>query len=412
MIDNRLFTTTPKETGMATAPALVVLSHLRWDFVFQRPQHLFTRMAAYRRVLYIEEPIYASDQAPRWERRAVGPNLEVFQPYTNVESPGFCNAQAPALRALLSELLAAEGLTDYVAWVYTPMAYPLLEGLTPRAVVYDCMDELSAFMNAPAELAGHEAALFQEADLVFTGGPSLYRARLGRHPYLYLFPSSVDTDHFAQAKPNAAPSLAEPEDQASLRRPRLGFYGVIDERMDLELLAGLADSHLEWDIVLVGPVVKIDPASLPRRPNLHYLGGRTYQELPQYLSGWDVCLLPFARNASTRFISPTKTLEYMAAERMIVSTPIVDVAEPYGDIVYLGDAVHGFIVACERALAATPEERARRVAKMRTVLARTSWNTTARAMEFLIDRAAARREALTLPVAPAAMAQASVGGSS
>ena len=396
-------TGTSRTNGRGPAPGLIVFSHLRWDFVFQRPQHLFSRMAAYRRVLYIEEPLYDPHGERRWECRDVLPNVRVCQPFTNVEAPGFGNAQAPALRALVDELLAAEQLGPYAVWVYTPMAYPLLERLAPQAVVYDCMDELSAFKHAPPELAGHEAALYQTADLVFTGGPSLYRVRLGRHPYLYLFPSSVDTAHFAQARPGAPESLTEPADQAALRRPRLGFYGVIDERMDLDLLAGLADAHPEWAIVLVGPVVKIDPAELPQRPNLHYLGQRRYEELPAYLSGWDVCLLPFARNASTRYISPTKTLEYMAAERMIVSTPIVDVAEPYGDIVYLGDAVQGFIVACERALAAAPAERARRVSKMRTVLSRTSWATTARAMEFLSDRAIERRQGALPTALPAAM---------
>ena len=410
MIEARASRPTENElTRTAAPPALVVFSHLRWDFVFQRPQHLFSRMAAYRQVLYIEEPIFDPEAAPHWVCREVMPNVRVCQPFTNVEVPGFCNAQAPALRGLVAELLSEAQLDRYAVWLYTPMAYPMLEGLNPLAVIYDCMDELAAFKNAPPELASHEPAVYQTADLVFTGGPSLYRARLGRHPYLYLFPSSVDTDHFAQARPDAPEPLAEPADQAALRHPRLGFYGVIDERMDLDLLAGMADAHPEWEIVIVGPVVKIDPADLPQRPNLHYLGQRTYEELPAYLAGWDVCLLPFARNASTRYISPTKTLEYMAAERLVVSTPIVDVAEPYGDIVYLGDAVQGFIVACERALAASPEERARRVDKMKAVLARTSWNTTARAMEFLIDRAVERRQAQT-EVAAALPASVAVAG--
>jgi UDP-galactopyranose mutase len=199
--------------------------------------------------------------------------------------------------------------------------------------------------------------------------------------------------------------LTEPADQAGLPHPRLGFYGVIDERMDLGLLEALALRHPEWQIVLVGPVVKIDPAKLPRRPNLHYLGQRTYAELPAYLAGWDVCLLPFALNDSTRFISPTKTLEYMAAERMIVSTPITDVAEPYDEIVYLGRDAEGFIAACEQALAASPEARAARVEKMRGVLQRTSWTMTARAMEFLIDEAIEKRQAAE-PVRAAVMTRA------
>src|SRR5207302_1578918 len=151
--------------------------------------------------------------------------------------------------------------------------------------------------------------------------------------------------------------------------------------------------HADWQIIMVGPVVKIDPATLPRHPNLHYLGQRSYAQLPSYLTGWDVCLLPFARNEATRFISPTKTLEYMAAERPIVSTPITDVAEPYGDIVYLSDTPAAFVAACEQALASPKGERADRAGKMREVLARTSWDATVRAMDALLARAIEKRSA-------------------
>jgi glycosyltransferase involved in cell wall biosynthesis len=176
-----------------------------------------------------------------------------------------------------------------------------------------------------------------------------------------------------------------------LAHPRLGFFGVLDERLDLRLLDFLAEQRPDWQIVLVGPVVKIDPATLPRRPNMHYLGQRSYDELPGYLAGWDVCLLPFARNDATRFISPTKTLEYMAAERPIVSTPITDVAEPYGDIVYLGATPEEFLAACEEALSAGPEERVWRGSRMREVLAGRSWNVTVAAMEKLIAQAMAAK---------------------
>jgi UDP-galactopyranose mutase len=295
---------------------------------------------------------------------------------------------------LLADLIEAEGLSDTIAWLYTPMALPLAQTLMPKAVVYDCMDELSTFLYAPPQLLEREAELLRWADVVFTGGPSLYRAKKGRHANLHCFPSSVDADHFQQARPSEN-GTANPEakDQADLPHPRLGFYGVIDERIDLALLDSLARAHPAWQIVMVGPVVKIDPATLPRYPNLHYLGQRRYQELPSYLAGWDLCLLPFARNRSTQFISPTKTLEYMAAERMIVSTPITDVAEPYGDIVYLGHNPQTFIVACEEALAASPAERSKRVAKMREVLAHTSWRNTVRAMEDLIAQAIEKRQA-------------------
>jgi glycosyltransferase involved in cell wall biosynthesis len=206
----------------------------------------------------------------------------------------------------------------------------------------------------------------------------------------------VDADHF-RLRDDVGNEVSEAEDQAELPHPRLGFYGVIDERLDLEIVRRLAQAHPEWQIVLVGPVIKIDPAQLPRLPNIHYFGQRSYQELPRYLAGWDVCLLPFARNDATKFISPTKTLEYMAAELPIVSTPITDVAEPYGHIVYLGGTPEEFITACEAAMASSPEERASRAAQMRKVLAGTSWEVTVSAMERLLTEAMAGRRALRVP---------------
>ncbi|HJT88707.1 MAG TPA: NAD(P)-binding protein, partial [Bryobacteraceae bacterium] len=293
----------------------------------------------------------------------------------------------PHLKKLMRDLVAKEQPSEYILWFYTPMALPLAEGLNPHAVVYDCMDELSAFLNAPPELLEREQELLQRADLVFTGGPSLYRAKQDRHPRVYCFPSSVDAKHFAAA----ANGMAEAEDQQSLPHPRLGYFGVIDERLDVPLLQAMAEAHPEWQIVMVGPVVKIDPATLPRKPNIHYYGQRSYQQLPAYLKGWDVCLLPFARNASTKYISPTKTLEYMAAGKMIASTPITDVAEPYGEIVYLGGTPEEFVGACERALQAGTEERAERQKKMRDVLSRTSWDATAQRMRELMSEAGSRK---------------------
>ncbi len=279
--------------------------------------------------------------------------------------PGAGISCRPAGRdpAAAPQLLAEAGRHP-VAWVYTPLALPLVERLDPVAVVYDCMDELSLFLGAPAELVAREEALLERADLVFTGGRSLYRAKRHRHRNIHCFPSSVDADHFRRARPRR---------QAGTSHPRLGFFGVIDERIDLSIVAGAADAHPEWQIIMLGPVVKIDPALLPRRPNIHYAGPRSYGELPAYLAGWDVCLLPFPRNDATRFISPTKTLEYMAAERPIVSTHITDVAEPYGDIVYLGSTPAEFVAACEAALREEPGEHVRRVGRMREVLAGTSW---------------------------------------
>ncbi len=363
---------------------IITFSHLRWDFVFQRPQHLLSRLAADHRVVFVEEPIFDDVSEPHWEFIQAEENVVVCRPHTPISTPGFSDAQMPILFALIERLLADQKLNHYAVWFYTPLALPLAQGLSPKAVIYDCMDELSAFLNAPKQLLDREAKLLKLADVVFTGGPSLYRAKKNRHPNVHCFSSSVDAKHYAKAL--EGPSV-EAEAQKHLPHPRLGYFGVIDERVDLKLIDSLAKSHPEWQIVMVGPVVKIDPATLPRQSNIHYFGQQKYSDLPKFLAGWDVCLLPFARNESTKFISPTKTLEYMVAERPIVSTPITDVAEPYGKIVYLGETPEEFAAACESAMQASAQEKASRIDGMRDVLSRTSWDATAKAMQDLIFKA-------------------------
>jgi UDP-galactopyranose mutase len=386
--------TDPRECLMQHRHAIIAFSHLRWDFVYQRPQQLLSRLAKRHPVFFVEEPEFDAVGAARWERSAPEPGVTVYRPRTPVRTPGFNPEQAAAMLPLLDEVRRDAAGCELVAWLYTPMALPLARRLMPQVLVYDCMDELSLFLGAPPELVRQETELIAAADVMFTGGPSLFRAKRHLHSNIHCFPSSVDAAHFGRARTTAEGAvIEEAPEQADLPHPRLGFYGVIDERLDLSIIEALAEARPEWQIVLVGPVVKIDPATLPVRTNLHYIGQRAYGDLPTYLRGWDVCLLPFARNPSTRFISPTKTLEYMAAERPIVSTPIADVAEPYGDIVYLGDTPTAFIAACEQALRANQSERAHRVGLMRQVLARTSWDTTAARMETLIDDAVVRQAA-------------------
>jgi glycosyltransferase involved in cell wall biosynthesis len=372
--------------------SIVAFSHLRWNFVYQRPQHLLSRLAAKRPVFFIEEPELDPDGPSRWERSNPQPNVVVLRPRTAVKAPGFHPDQLVALEPLIAELATELEGTSRLAWLYTPMALSLAEALGPEVIVYDCMDELSLFLGAPPELLSREASLLECADVLFTGGPSLFRAKQARHSNVHCFPSSVDAAHFRVPRPTGGGNdPREPEDQVEISRPRLGFFGVIDERLDLPLLDFIADAQPDWQIVLIGPVLKIDPASLPRRPNIHYLGQRSYDELPRYLAGWDVCLLPFARNEATRFISPTKTLEYMAAELPIVSTPITDVAEPYGDIVYLGGTPEEFLAACVAALASGSDERDRRATLMRKVLSGTSWDVTVAAMEQVLADAVAKK---------------------
>ena len=380
------------------APDLVCLSHLRWNFVFQRPQHLLTRFAQGQRVFFIEEPIFnpASPVPPQTagETGAVG-RLCVTKHESGVwvvvpHLPEGLSEEAivAAQQVLLDALFAEHEIRKYICWYYTPMAMGFTRHWEPLAVVYDCMDELSAFKGASPLLREREAELFRRADLVFTGGQSLYEAKRNQHENVYAFPSSVDVAHFAQARTNKE----DPADQANIPHPRLGFFGVIDERMDIELLDGIAEARPDWHLVMIGPVVKIDPASLPRRENIHYLGGKDYKELPSYLAGWDLAMLPFARNESTRFISPTKTPEYLAAGTPVVSTSIRDVVRPYGQegLVRIADTVEEFVTAAEAAMKEDCEASGW-LALVDAFLEQISWDRTWNSMMQLIESALAAR---------------------
>lgn len=362
---------------------LIVFSHLRWDFVYQRPQHLMSRLARHYRIFFIEEPDPASEvETVDWQSSQPLPQLTVMRPRMPVPKRGFDQGDANLLRAKLDELRRQH--PSRIVWMYTPMAMPLLDALDPDLLIYDCMDELSAFMNPPAGLLEHERALLQRADLVFTGGPSLYASKRELHDNMHCFPSSVDLAHFRKALDrNIAFAAHEP-----LPKPRLGFFGVIDERLDIELIAAIADARPDWQLVMVGPVAKIDESSLPRRANIHYMGQQPYASLPSFLASWDLCLMPFAINESTRFISPTKSLEYMAAELPVVSTAVRDVVDQHSDVVAIARTHAEFIAGCEAALAMPAADRQRQIRQMRIKLSRTSWDATASEMHRLMLEAA------------------------
>lgn len=363
---------------------IVCVSHLRWDFVYQRPQHLFSRAARHGRVLYFEEPV-SIHGASRLEIRRDISGVVVAVPHVDADLSVDDGRQAQ--RRMMREAIATHVPGPYVLWYYTPMALPVTHDLAaPTVVVYDCMDELSAFAGAPPELREREFQLFRKADVVFTGGHTLYEAKRSQHRNVHPFPSSVDVAHFAQARTGAV----EPSDQTRIPHPRIGFFGVIDERMDYPLLRGVAEARPDWHLVLIGPTVKVDPSSLPQAPNIHYLGSRPYAELPSYLAGWDVATLPFARNESTRFISPTKTPEYLAAGKPVVSTSIADVVRPYGELglVRIADDVPSFVDAVERALDADATATRRRADEF---LSHVSWDQTWLRMKRVIDAAAAER---------------------
>jgi UDP-galactopyranose mutase len=356
-------------------------SHLRWDFVFQRPQHLMSRFARDMAVVFWEEPIEIErGQAAYLKVRQADdfPNVRIVTPHL---PQGLDEERRDEALARLLDAHAASCGRPLVAWYYTPMMLPFSRNVDASAVVYDCMDELSKFRFAPEKLLDLEQELIDRADLVFTGGASLYEAKKNRHDSVHCFPSSVDRAHFAKARRE----LDQPADQAELRHPRLGFYGVIDERFDIDLLREAADMRPNWSFVMVGPVVKIGEDELPRAANIHYLGGKTYEQLPAYLSGWDVALMPFAMNESTQFISPTKTPEYLAGGKPVVTTPVRDVVRSYGHLqgVHVAHDAEGFIRCCEKAL-----EQSRSggdwLAEADLLLSATSWDTTQARMSGLI----------------------------
>lgn len=369
-------------------PHLIVFSHLRWNFVYQRPQHLLSRLAKHYEVLFVEEPTRCEGE-PWLETTPAVPGVTVVRPHTPIDAWGFHDDQLPVLRPLIAGHLKDQGITDYLVWFYTPMALPLLAELEPRAVVYDCMDELAAFKDAPKQLRQREAALLKAAQLVLTGGPSLYEAKRHLHPNVLCLPSAVDAQHYSPrfAASRIDAMLQAEQVQGRIPGPRLGFFGVIDERLDIGLVDAIAAAEPDWQVVMVGPVVKIDPEQLPKRPNIHWLGQQPYALLPQLVADWDVCLLPFALNEHTRYISPTKTLEYMAAEKPIVSTAVHDVVAMYGDVVRIGHDPASFIEACRWALSETGFKRAERVSEMLATVSRYSWDNTAQAIREAIESA-------------------------
>jgi UDP-galactopyranose mutase len=327
--------------NLNTEYVFICFSHLRWNFVYQRPQHLMTRCSRLAKTFYVEEPVF-SKEADHY-KLVYQDNVGIVTPILSEEA----NEKNIALRIkdLLQDFFLSESITKYIFWYYTPMALSFTEDFEPALIVYDCMDELSAFKFAPPELPKLEAKLFTKADLVFTGGQSLFEHKRTHHRNIYPMPSSIDKEHFARArKPDN-----DPADQLEIAHPRLGYYGVIDERFAVSLISKVTEKRPDWHFIFIGPVVKIDPSSLPRHSNIYYLGGKTYEELPSYIAGWDIALIPFARNESTRFISPTKTPEYLAAGKPVISTSIKDVVDPYAinGLIKIADTSDEFINAAE-----------------------------------------------------------------
>ena len=348
---------------------LLCFSHLRWGFVFQRPNHLLSRFSKHQRVFFIEEPIF-HDGDEKLHIENYNQNLLIVTPHLKHGLSG--NQILERQQNFISDLMTTMQVNRFFSWYYTPMALSFTEHLNPELVIYDCMDELSAFKFAPAELTIKEKELFKKADIVFTGGHSIFESKKNAHHNIYPFPSSIDKHHFGVARTQ----ITDPQDQAHIPHPRFGFFGVVDERFDIELLDSVAKQKPGWHFIILGPVVKIDPETLPKYHNIHYLGGKKYEELPAYIAGWDIATIPFAMNESTKFISPTKTPEYLAAGKPVISTPIKDVVSPYGKnkLVHIINNAEEFIKAAEMEL--KKKRRSVWLRKVDEFLAFNSWDRT------------------------------------
>lgn len=363
-----------------TPKNLICFSHLRWNFVYQRPQHIITKLSESFNTFFIEEPIFDAEDQAYFSSSQINSSLSVLVPHL---LPGLtAEEQILQQELLLKNIIKTDRVKEFIFWYYTPMALEFTGAFSPALIVYDCMDELSAFKFAPEKLKALEFKLMEKADLVFTGGHTLYQEKKKYHSNIHPFPSSIDKNHFGKAR-NAAGS---PQDQQDIEGVKLGFFGVIDERFDIDLIKKMAEIRPEWQFILIGPVVKIEPKSLPNANNIHYLGKRLYDELPAYLSGWDIALIPFLLNESTKYISPTKTPEYLAAGIPVISTPIRDVVSPYGmrKLVDIGSTAQEFVALAESELAMT--EKGRWLAHVDDFLKDMSWDNTARDMFDLMEQ--------------------------
>ena len=371
------------QTQSAGLSLLLCFSHLRWNFVTQRPQHLLRRATQDYRVVYWEEPVFGEPGIRPTLNQHTGPDgITVVTPSLPGNSDEAVTDRLQ--RSLLNSFLEAQDEPLGVAWFYTPMAFGFASHLAADLVIYDCMDELAAFAGASPRLMLLERRLMRRADLVFTGGRSLQRAKQPLHPDVHCFPSAVDCRHYAQARQVCD---AEPADQAGIPHPRIGFFGVLDERMDVALVEQVADLRPDWHMVLIGPTAKIDEKQLPKRPNIHWLGPKDYADLPGYLRSWDAGLMPFALNAATKFISPTKTPEFLAAGVPLVSTPVADVVATWSGVVAIAEGANAIVAALQSVL---NKPRIPWLIQVDRALTGISWDDTWAGMLGLIENRQAR----------------------
>jgi len=367
-------------------PPLVVFAALRWSFDWQRPQQLLTRLARHYRVLYVEEP-HTTHEDPWLECREVAPGVEVLVAHTRCEASGFHDDQLPIIGGLLAQFLRERAIAEPLVWLDTPAPLPLAEALNPRGLVYDCHDDAAATSD-DERLRHREARLMELADVVIAGGPSLYQSHRGRHANVHCIANAVAAAHFAPPLPSAKSieAVSARAIHAAIPNPRLGYFGVIDERVDLDFVARIADLRPDWHFVMAGPLRGVAPAALPRRGNISWLGPQTHEILPHLQAHWDLCLLPFKVDVCAHRAAPIETLEFLAGQKSVVSTPVHDIVSLHGTIVRIAHDANAFVEACRAALCERgPLRRQRRLDALIAVHACT-WDRAAdRVHKLLVE---------------------------
>lgn len=375
---------------------IIVHCHLCWDWVWQRPQQFISRLSQRHKILFVETIGPDATLAAPLARFRIAenfPNVTLLRLQFPAWRWGDANYVDSERRRLVQEFLAGPVAGQFeqpVQWFYDPMALRSFSGhMGEILTVYDCMDELSKFATAPPEIVERERELLAQAEVVFTGGRKLFESKSRFHDNCHFYGCGVDGKHFGQALDENA--LIHP-DIKNIKRPVLGYFGVVDERMDYRLLAKLADANPNWSVAMVGPVLKVDEKTMPRRPNLHWLGQRAYSDLPAFCKAFDVCLMPFALNEATEFINPTKALEYMATGRPIVSTAVPDVVRNFGSVIKIAEDSNDFISICKQVLKQRDED----AISAGLALARdNSWDSIVSRLENHVDEAL--RKAQKLP---------------
>ena len=367
-------------------PPLVVFSSQRWHFAWQRTQQLLTRLASNYRITVVEPPLTTHRDA-YLECTPVAHGITLAVPHTRCDPGGFHADQFPVTARLLAQFMREHAIVAPLVWLDTPAALPLVQALAPRAVVYDCHDDAAAH-GGDDGLRHLEEQLMRVADVVIAGGPSLYESHRARHANVHCIANAVAAAHFAPPSPSAKSieAVSARAIHAAIPNPRLGFFGVIDERIDLELLARVADLRPDWQIVMAGPLRGVTPAALPQRGNLMWLGAQTYAILPHLQAHWDLCLLPFKVDACAHHAAPIEALEFLAGQKSVVATPVHDVAALHGHIVRLAHGAHAFVEACRTAMCERgPLRRQRRIDALISVHSSTWERAADRVHKLLVE---------------------------